>query len=156
MNKKLIGIVAIFFVAILAMGTINAVDLSHHNFDNYFSMKVPKGVDFEKEDNSIYDDGFDAIQISYFADDFVLFYSDSIMYSEDNAAYFYQAMFQATHPDSVKCYESQDGDLRILEPTKNDEIQFSLVGLNEGNKFLVIAGEDVDLLKEMGRSVNFK
>ena len=146
----------IFFVAILAMGSINAVDLSHHNFDNYFSMKVPKDLDFEKEDNSIYEDGFDAIQISYVADDLVIFFSDSMMYSEDNAAYFYQAMFQSMHPDSVKCYESQEGNLRILEPTANDEIQFSVVGLNEGNKFIILAGEDVDLLKEMGRSVNFK
>jgi hypothetical protein len=34
-------------------------------------------------------------------------------------------------------------------------MNFSMVGLTSGNKTMLIFGQDVDLLKEMGHSVKF-
>lgn len=52
MNKRIISVFVAFFIAILAVGGVNAVDLTHHNFDNHFSMKIPKGTTFELQENS--------------------------------------------------------------------------------------------------------
>lgn len=155
MNKKFIGLFVIFFIAIMAMGSVNAVNLKNHNFDDYFSMKVPT-TDFEKEDGSFQVNGTDSISISYYNDEFYIGYTDVEMFSEDNSAFIFQFFYQIINPDSNKCYESQEGNLKVLEPTKNDGTQVPLVGFCEGNKFLIIAGEDVDLLKEMAHTVKFK
>lgn len=54
MNKRFIGIFVIFFVAVLAMGSVSEVN---HDFNGYFSMNIPKGTAFEKEDMSTNEGG---------------------------------------------------------------------------------------------------
>lgn len=156
MNNKFIGIFVIFFVAIFAMSSVNATDLTHHNFDKYFSMDVPKGVDFEKEDFSIHENGLDVVEVYYYSEEVEIGYYDSPMYSNETAAYFYQYMFKLVNPDSTKCYESQEGNLRIIEPTTKNGDEFPIVGLNEDGRFIILDGYDVDLLKEMAYTAEFK
>lgn len=138
------------------MASVNAADLTHHNFDNYFSMDVPKGVDFEKEDFSIHENGLDVVEVYYYSDEIEIVYLDSPLYSNETAAYYYQYMFKLLNPDSTKCYESQEGNLRILEPTTNDGTELPIVGLNEDGRLITIDGNDVELLKEMAFTAEFK
>lgn len=155
MNKKVLGLSAIFIVAVLAMGAVSATDLSNHDFGDYFSMKTPD-VNFEKQENSTGEEGFEMDMVSYVSEDLVIFYSDSPLFSEDSCYSIYQMMFGLVNPDLTECYESQEGNLRILEPTTNDETHFALVGVNSGNKTVMLFGNDVDLLSEMGHTIKFK
>jgi len=69
MNKRFIGMFVIFFVAVLAMGSVSAVN---HDFDDYFSMDIPKGTTFEKEDMSVNEGGVKMTDVVYFNDDLMV------------------------------------------------------------------------------------
>ena len=157
MNKRVISVFVVFFVVILAISSVNAVDLTHYNFDNHFSMKIPKGTTFELQEDSNQDIVDGMVFLSYVSEDnLVVMYADGPIISEGSADYWFQSMFQSMNPDATKCYESREGNLKILEPISNDGTQFPFVGINEGNKTVMIIGEDVDLLKEMGHTLKFK
>lgn len=157
MNIKILSLFIVFFVAILAMGSVNAVDLTHHNFDNHFSMKIPSGTTFELQEGSNQDVVDGMVFLTYVSEDNLLvMYADTPMISEASADYWFQSIFQSMDPDATKCYESQEDNLKILEPISNDGTQLPLVGINEGNKTVMLIGEDVDLLKEMGHTLKFK
>lgn len=95
--------------------------------------------------------------LSYIGEDGIVFmYADSPMISEGSEDYWFQLLFQSVYPDATKCYESREGNLKILEQISNDGTQFPFVGIHEGNKTVIIIGEDVDLLKEMGHTLKFK
>ena len=114
MNKKWIYLFIIFLTAVLAMGSVGAAKLEDHNFNDYFSMKIPKDVHFEKQDDSTHENGLDMISISYMSDDLVITYIDSPMISENSAEFFYQTTFESIMSDLDECYESQEGNLTIL------------------------------------------
>lgn len=155
MNKRVICLFAIFSIVVLTVGGVSAVDLDNRNFDNYFSMKVPKNVDFQKESNSTNEDGFKMDMLIYSSENLGIFYFDSPLTSENSSYTFYQQMFQGANPDLTQCYESQEDNLRILEPTVKDKTHASMVGTSSGNKFIILFGNDVNLLKEMGHSIRF-
>ena len=155
MNKKIIGLFTISLIVILTMGAVSAANLESHNFDGYFSMKVPKDMTFEKEDDSTIDEEMKLISLSYLSDSLVVFYWEGPIYSNYSSYYYSQLMFQGINPDLTKCYESQEDNLRILEPTTNDDVHFAIVGTNSDNKQIFLAGQDVSLLKEMGHSIEF-
>jgi len=46
--------------------------------------------------------------------------------------------------------------MTILEPTQSDDNHFPVVSVHEGNRMVVISGVDLKLVKEMGKSVEFK
>lgn len=154
MNKNVILLFAIFLVTVLAMGTVSAVNLENHDFDGYFSMDVPKDITFEKEDASIDENDFEASMITYMSNNLAIMYTDTLV-SENSSYYLYQEAFQSANPDLTKCYESQEDNLRILEPTSSDDFHFALVGTSSGNKIVMIMGNDVNLLKEIGHSIEF-
>ena len=91
MNKKVIGLFIIFFAAVLAMGSVGAANLKTNDFDGYFSMKVPKGVNFQKQANSTDDSGFNADTLSYLSEDLGIMYMDSSMISENMSTFFTRA-----------------------------------------------------------------
>ena len=154
MNKKLILI--LLCVSFFAIGSVGAADLENYDFDGYFTMKVPKDISFEKEINDTSEDGIVMVNANYFTENIAISYMCSPMINENSSVFFYQTMLEQINPESSQCYESQEGNLTILESTLEDGSQIALVGVSTGNKLIVIGGEDVSLLKDMGHSVKFK
>ena len=89
MNKRVICLFAIFSIVVLTVGGVSAADLNDRNFDNYFSMKVPKNVDFQKESNSTNEDGFKMDMLMYLSENFGIIYFDSPLTSENSSYTFY-------------------------------------------------------------------
>ncbi|WP_405315348.1 hypothetical protein [Methanobrevibacter sp.] len=156
MDRKWICLFIIFFVAVLAMGSVDAVELKDHNFKDYFSMKIPKNGHFQKQDNSYHENGLDIVYLVYGNDDLAIAYMDMPFYSENSSKFSYQAMFESAMPDLDECYESQEGNLTILEPKKIDDTHLAMVGTSSGSEYVIIMGKDLDLIKKMGKSVDFK
>lgn len=156
MDKKWICLFIIFLAAILAMGSVDAVELENHNFKDYFSMKIPKDVTFEKQEDSSHENGLDTLMLSYMNDDLIIIYMDIPFLSENSSEFIYQSMFESIYPDLDECYESQEGNLTILEPKKIDEMHYPIVATSSGSELVIISGKDLDLIKEMGESADFK
>lgn len=155
MNKKLMGLFIIFFVAIFAVGCVSAANLENHNFNNYFSMKIPKDISFEKENDSSHENGFDMDYLTYASDELVIMYFNTPIYTENSSQAFYQMMFESIYPDLSECYESQEGNLTIIEPKNIDEMHIPIVGSSSGTEIVIIAGQDLKLIKQMGKSIDF-
>ncbi|MBE6509056.1 MAG: hypothetical protein E7Z77_06515 [Methanobrevibacter sp.] len=153
MNKKYL---LLFIVFILAMGSVSAANFDNHDFDGYFTMDVPNGATFQKDINETNEEGIKLIMASYMNNDLAVMYMESPTFSENSSAWFYQSFFEAGNPDLTKCYERQEGNLKILEPTTSNEASFPIVGVSRGDKIVVITGKDIDALKQMGNSVEFK
>lgn len=156
MDRKWICLFIIFFAAVLAMGSVDAVELKDHNFKDYFSMKIPKNAHFQKQDDSSHEYGMDLISLSYVSQDLVIAYEDAPIFSENSSKFFYQTIFESLMPDLDECYEYQEGNLTILEPKKIDDTHLPLVGTTSGSEYVIIVGKDLDLIKKMGKSVDFK
>ncbi|MBE6503640.1 MAG: hypothetical protein E7Z76_05050 [Methanobrevibacter sp.] len=155
MNKKVIMVLIICFTAVLAMGSVSAANMVNKNFDG-FSIDVPKNVDFKKETNSSANEDFQMDSVMYVSEDLFIIYFDSPMFSQNSSSYFSQLMFEMMNVDLDKCYETQEGNMTILEPTQSDDNHFPVVSVHEGNRMVVISGVDLKLVKEMGKSVEFK
>lgn len=85
----------------------------------------------------------------------ILMYIDSPLFAGENNAAIYQGMFSSINPDVNQSYESQDGNLRVIEPVPKSDMTFPMVALTSGNETVMLFGQDVSLLKEMGHSVKF-
>ncbi len=155
MNKK--GILLIVLcISLFTISGVSAVNWDNQDFDGYFSMKVPNGVTFEKDINSSVESGINQINAFYMSDNILVEYMDSPLFSEDSAIFIYQSFFESINPESMGCYESQEDNITILEPLTNDGSEFPVVGMCNGNKLIIISGDDVQIIKEMVRSVEFK
>ena len=156
MNNKVIGLFIIILVAALTIGNINAADFENHNFDNYFSMKIPKDMSFEKEDTSISYESYKSITISYFSEDLMIEYIDSPTFSENSSAYIYQTLFESANDDLKECYETQYNGTIILETTQDDGDHISLAGISSGHKMVIIGSTDSYLVKQLARTVKLE
>ena len=160
MNSKYLSILIICSLGvILCMGAVCAKSMTSQNFGD-FRVDVPKNSDFVEQDLDVDESENSDIPLSgeTYVDEkniLMLVYIDSPLFAGENNAAIYQLMFSTTNPDLNQSYESQEGNLRIIEPVKKSEMNFSMVGLTSGNKTMLIFGQDVDLLKEMGHSVKF-
>ncbi len=153
MNKRYL---LLFIVFLLAIGSASAANFDNHDFDGYFTMDVPSGATFQKEINDTDEDGFHLVLASYMNDDLVITYMESPFNSENSSSWYYQTIFEGAFPELTKCYERQDGNLKILEPTTINETCVPLVGVSGGNEMVMIVGKDIDVLKQMGNSVEFQ
>ena len=156
MDKKWIFLFIIFLAAILAMGSVDAAELKDHNFKDYFSMKIPKNVHFEKHEDSSHEDGIDMISLSYLSKDLIIVYEAVPFFSENSSEFYYQTVFESFCSDLDECYEYQEGNLTILKPKKIDDTHVPIVGTTSGSEYVIIVGKDLDLIKKMGKSVDFK
>ena len=159
MDKKFILICVI--VLVLSVGAVSAVNLENKNFDDAFSIKVPKNSNFALQamnDSS----GFNFssnVSLKMHVDEknqIVIIYSDIPMISNNSVDWWYQNMFQSLNPNLDSCYETQIGDMKYLKPVKESSTNFALVGINKGNNTVMVAGTDYDLVKSMGETVKFK
>lgn len=155
MNRKWIFLLVVLCVSFFTIASVSATDFTNHDFHGYFSMKVPADVSFEEDFNESSEDGINQIFATYMSENVVIMYTDSIVYSDNSSVFFYQTFFESINPESVGCYESQEGNLTILEATTNDGSEASLVGLCNGNKMIVVVGDDVEVIKTMARSAEF-
>lgn len=155
MNRKGIFLLVVLCISFFAIASVSATDFTNHDFHGYFSMKVPEGMSFEEDFNESNENGIDQIFAIYASENIVIVYMDSIMYSDNSSVFCYQTFFESMNPESMGCYESQEGNLTILEATTNDGSELSLVGLSNGNKMIMVAGDDVEVIKTMARSAEF-
>lgn len=155
MDRKWICLFIVFFAAVLVMGSVDAAELKDHNFKDYFSMKIPKNAHFQKQDDSFHENGLDMVSLIYSSDDLVISYQDAPMFGENSSEFFYQYMFESIMSDLDECYESQEGNLTILQPKKIDDMHIAMVGTSSGNETVIVMGKDLDLIKKMGKSVDF-
>lgn len=159
MDKKFISICIIALV--LSIGAVSAVNLETKNFDDTFSIKVPKNSNFavqamDKESGFNFSSN---VSLKMHVDEknqIIVIFSDIPMISKDSADYWYQYMFQNMNPDLDSCYETQIGDMKYLKPVKESSTNFALAGTNKGNDTVMVAGTDYDLVKSMGETVKFK
>ena len=96
------------------------------------------------------------ISLSYVSQDLVIVYEDTPIFSENSSKFIYQTLFESMYPDLDECYEYQEGNLTILEPKKIDDTHVPLAGTTSGSEYVIIMGKDLDLIKKMGKSVDFK
>ncbi|WP_405279361.1 hypothetical protein [Methanobrevibacter sp.] len=159
MDKKFISICIIALV--LSIGAVSAVNLETKNFDDTFSIKVPKNSNFavqamDKESGFNFSSN---VSLKMHVDEknqIIVIFSDIPLISKDSADYWYQYMFQNMNPDLDSCYETQIGDMKYLKPVKESSTNFALAGINKGNDTVMVAGTDYDLVKSMGETVKFK
>ena len=159
MDKKFISICIIALV--LSIGAVSAVNLETKNFDDTFSIKVPKNSNFavqamDKESGFNFSSN---VSLKMHVDEknqIIVIFSDIPLISKDSADYWYQYMFQNMNPDLDSCYETQIGDMKYLKPVKESSTNFALAGTNKGNDTVMVAGTDYDLVKSMGETVKFK
>lgn len=159
MNNKYLSIMTIFLLGVmLCMGAVSAKAMKTNDFDD-FEMDIPNDSNFVKQE--LEDDPKDSdmpLSVETYIDEtnlIVLAYIDSPMFAGENNAAIYQAMFSTINPNINQSYESQDDELRIIEPIPKSDMNFPMVGLTSGNKTIMLFGQDIDLLKEMGHSVKF-
>lgn len=155
MNKKIICLFIVFLVACLTISNVSATNLVEKNMDGYFSIKVPKGADFEVENGSVTENGIEMTSIGYISDNLGIVYMDVPLLNENVTPIFLQSLFEEVYPDSTEYYESQEGNLTILEPITMDSEHLPMVGVSSGNKTIILMGDDLNLLKEMAYSVKF-
>ncbi|MBE6502204.1 MAG: hypothetical protein E7Z79_07150 [Methanobrevibacter thaueri] len=156
MDSKWICLFVIFLAAVMAMGSVGATDLETHEFGDYFSMKIPKNVHFEKDKNISHENGMDTIFLEYMSEDLDISYINNPIVTENSSEFFYQSLFESIYPELDECYEYQEGNLTILMPKKINDMHFPMVGTSSGNEIVIIMGKDIDMIKEMGKSVDFK
>ena len=159
MNKKLILICVIALV--LSVGAVSAVKLENKNFDDAFSIKVPKDSNFALQamDSGSGFNFSSNVSLKMHVDEknqIVIIYSDIPMISNNSVDWWYQNMFQSLNPDLDSCYETQIGDMKYLKPVKESPTNLALAGINKGNDTVMVAGSDYDLVKSMGKTVKFK
>lgn len=159
MDKKFISICIIALV--LSIGAVSAVNLETKNFDDTFSIKVPKNSNFavqamDKESGFNFSSN---VSLKMHVDEknqIIVIFSDIPLISKDSADYWYQYMFQNMNPNLDSCYETQIGDMKYLKPVKESSTNFALAGTNKGNDTVMVAGTDYDLVKSMGETIKFK
>ena len=159
MNKKLILICVIALV--LSVGAVSAVKLENKNFDDAFSIKVPKDSNFALQamDSGSGFNFSSNVSLKMHVDEknqIVIIYSDIPMISNNSVDWWYQNMFQSLNPNLDSCYETQIGDMKYLKPVKESPTNVALAGTNKGNDTVMVAGSDYDLVKSMGKTIKFK
>lgn len=160
MNNKYLAVLIICALGLmLCVGAVSAKSMKTKNFAD-FKVDVPKDSNFVKQ--KVDDESKDSdipMSMEVYVDEkniVGLYYIDSLLFAGENNAVIYHGIFSSLNPDINQSYESQENNLRIIEPVPKSDISLSLVGLTSGNKTIILFGEDVSLLKEMGRSVKFK
>ena len=155
MDKKWILSLIVLCTFFLTISSVSADEMNYQDFDNYFSMKAPNNIHFEKEINKTSENGIDQLYAAYISENVVVMYINSLAFSNESAVFFYQSFFEQMNPGSMECYESQEDNLTILEPVTNDGSGLSLVGMSSGNQVLIVAGDDLYTIKAMARTAKF-
>ena len=159
MDKKFILICIVALV--LSVGAVSAVNLENKNFDDAFSMKVPKNSNFaiQAMNESAGFNFSSNVTLKMYVDQknqIVVISTDVPMITNDSADFWYQNMFQSMNPNLDSCYETQIGEMKYLKPVKESSTNPALAGINKGNNTVMVAGTNYDLVKDMGKTVEFK
>ena len=159
MDKKFILICVIALA--LSVGAVSAVNLENKNFDDAFSINVPKDSNFvlQAMDEGSSFNFSSNVSLKMHVDEknqIVIIYSDIPLISNNSVDWWYQNMFQSMNPDLDSCYETQIGDMKYLKPVNESPTNVALAGTNKGNNTVMVAGSDYDLVKSMGKTVKFK
>ena len=157
MSNKSLSILMIFLlIGVLCMGVVCAKSMETQDFLN-FKIDTPEGSNFVEQptegDNEFNGVPFSQVAYADEANQIVIYYINSPIFSGEGNSVLYQLFFESVNPELNQSYEYQDGNLRVIEPVQKSEMTFSLVGLTLGNETLLLFGPDVNLLKDMANTV---
>ena len=145
----------LFGLIFLLLGSVSAADLESHDFDDYFSMDVPKGAEFTNDAINSTENGTDNVITVYMGDTLEIVYLDSPLLFENHASDYFEVIFEALYPGVDLVSADQDGNLTVFKVVDDGEI-FSVVATASENKMVFVIGDDLDLVKQMGDSIKFK
>lgn len=142
----------------MTMSVVCATSMTSHDFGGDFNMDVPKDSNFVEQPVDL--NGTDAINLNervYMDESKIILveYVSTSLIGKENAYIFYQFMFESVNPDLNQSYEYQDDNLRVIEPVSKDNQHFAIVCMTSGNETVMLAGQDVDLLKDMAHTIEF-
>lgn len=142
----------------LCVGAVSAKSMKTEHFGD-FNMDVPKNSNFVKQElDEESQDSDIPLSMDVYVDEkniMGIYYIDTPLFAGENNAIIYQGIFSSLNPDINQSYESQEGNLRIIEPVPKSKMTFSMVAFTSGNETIMLFGQNVSLLKEMGHSVKF-
>ena len=138
------------------MGSVSAADLENHDFDGYFSMDVPKGADFRNDTISFSENGTDNVIVDYGGDKLEITYADAPLLFKNHSSDYYEVMFDLLYPGYVLNSTGSEGNLTVFEAFDDFGETFPVVGTANGNRMIIVIGDDLDLVKQMGASIRFK
>ena len=156
MNRKLI-FALIFILALgLCVSSVSAASLHPKNFENDFTVSIPKGSNFVKTESEMEEDAFMGIEMEQYIDEsnmLILMYVDSAVISDDSANWWYSMLFESVNSGLDEYLESQSGNAVFMRPDGSSDEYMSLFGVHSGNETLMIMGMDKSLVEEMGNTV---
>ena len=151
-------ILTLIFISFLMVGSVNA-SLVDYNFDNDFSMNVPKDSNFVQQTVPQSDDdtGFIGDEKDYVDEknQLAVLYIESELISNDTVDGWYDNLFSVFNYNLTKYWESQSDGIKIFEPKGSSDEYFSMVGVHSENKTVVVFGEDTSLILKMANTVKF-
>ena len=146
----------LFGLIFLLLGSVSAADLESHDFDDYFSMDVPKGANFTNETISFAENGTDNVIVDYEGDKLEITYADAPLLFKNHSSDYYEVMFDLLYPGYVLNSTGSEGNLTVFEAFDDFGETFPVVGTANGNRMIIVIGDDLDLVKQMGASIRFK
>ncbi len=170
MNKKFVNILCVLMI-ICGLSVVAAADLTNHDFAT-FKMDVPNDANITEDtgfngkdviEDAVRSNG-GSIPVSdleadpasthpVWNDDVNDISIEFINCEEDKLSDHATAMKQMYANSTFK---EDSGNLHIYDMSKvNGEGSYSVCVENDGKSIVIISGEDLDLLKQMGESVKF-
>lgn len=143
--NKIIKILMIFIIAAsFTVSSVVASELVKHDFDGKFEALTYDDADIDNQtvDNTItFIDKKNEIVYSYTPVDEL---------NDDNIDYFYQGLEDSGEFERV----GTDGNLTIFK-VNNEDYGDNAVGIYSEGEVLIIIGDDLNELKEIGKSIKF-
>ena len=156
-TKRLLLIMLFALVALLVMSAgfaINNTAVEQHDFDSYFTMNVPKGVSFEKNEGTPTTNVNLSVNYRNYTQKINILYVESVG-AKDNLLTYYTDMAKNDENVTLKSYNNTTvlhfkGDNIIGEENYHD---MAISGNNE--KYILMQCDNESLMKTMAESIKF-
>lgn len=170
MNSKIIGILCVFMI-VCGLSVVAAADLTGHDF-TLFKMDVPNDANISEDtafngkdviEDAVRSNG-GSIPVSELESDPANTHPEWTDDVNDISIQFIDCQEDklSDHANAMKqmyansTFKEDSGNLHIYDMSKvNGEGSYSVCVENDGKSIVVITGDDLDLLKQMGESVKF-
>ena len=170
MNNKILGILCVFMI-VCGLSVVAAADLTGHDF-TLFKMDVPNDANISEDtafngkdvlEDAIRSNG-GSIPVSELESDPANTHPEWTDDVNDISIQFIDCQEDklSDHANAMKqmyansTFKEDSGNLHIYDMSKvNGEGSYSVCVENDGKGIVVITGDDLDLLKQMGESVEF-
>ena len=151
MDRKWILLALVFIL----MGSVSAVDLESRDFDGYFSMDVPKGMNFTNNSIDVSENGTDDVIVDYEGDRLEITYLNAQFLFENHSSDYFDVIFELLYPGYDLYPRFSDENMTVFEAVDKDWDTYPVAGVASENRMILIIGEDLNLVRQMGSSVKF-